>query len=1179
LPQPKPEEPDAETGAGPRPGSSLVRLDVAATHATLAPPPIGDDVPTVIGANRRSPYEALALAPGFRLGHYEVIGALGSGGMATVLRARDTELGRIVALKILPPESARDADSVTRFKQEARAAAKLDHDNVARVFFCGEEKGLHFIAFEYVEGETLKQLIDHRGTLPPDDCIRYLIGLAAGLQHASDRGVIHRDVKPSNIVITPEGKAKLIDMGLARQQGLHSVNGGVTQSGMTLGTFDYISPEQALDPRSVDVRSDIYSLGCAFYHALTGRPPVPEGTAAKKLHAHQHEPPTDPRQLNPLVPDGLAVILSGMMVKIPDRRYSSPDALIRDLVALAESLALTVDVQSLASQGTRTGTGTMRALTARDRPRVPPAALIGFGVALASVVVLVLALAGKSGHKSVASFPDDSAPTRSGGPIDLPIPDHPRPPAPARQVLRPATAVELIAALGESDVTIQLAPGQLYDLSTTTGVTFGGKDLVLESQNPAQPATLKLAASTIDKDSPTAVRAGGLTISGSTGVRFQSIRFAISQKPGGDESLDSPVGLLIDRAAKIEFAQCQFELDAGAPASDGIGVCVIGAARGGTAELIVRNATVAMRRWAGFELSGSVKADFAECGFATSRAAIRLTAPGASPSLALRCCTFLIENRGAAIEVTEAASSQIRIGFSVFASGSTEPLTMMMPEPNERRPAAIRTAAGASATATAVADQPSAFYRVDIPSGWASPLDLKQHPWANASPSAKLDSPEPWKAFELNPRLTPLRVRSPREVQILGVKQLPLDGTKIYEAWPPGGTQAGTLPPGVKVWYPNPPAAEKDSLPESVYDNLAQAIAVLKPNDTLWIRGTGIIEVPALAAFTKPDFRITIRPEDEKGTLTLIPGESKRLDQTMFQLDEGDLRFERIDFLLKPKVAGSGDLRSQAVVTVAGGRSCEFHGCTFTMDQQKEEVLAAVALVDVSEKMRKTEPVRRPVIRMEDCIVRGRGRAVWAPSAFPFDLTASNVLVALAAPFMELEAPAKPAPSGAVVALQLSHVTAWLAGGLVDIRCGKGTDDKPGPFVPVEIRSENSLYAPLGAGASPLATVAAGDATVWDRYVTWGLASGNAYGNFPDAATMLEVASEEPDGKGKRLDLESWMQFAKEKPASFGKVSFAKAPAGIVDPSSVRPGDAAIQDSPFGTGVGCRIKDLPKSNR
>src|SRR5262249_1184914 len=137
---------------------------------------------------------------------------------------------------------------------------------------------------------------ERRGRLPVGEALPYIIQVAAGLAHASERGVVHRDIKPSNIIITPSGRAKLVDMGLARSLGGPKDN-GLTQSGVPLGPFDYISPEQALEPRDADVRSDIYSLGCTFYHMLTGRAPVPEGTAARKLHCHQHVPPTDPREL------------------------------------------------------------------------------------------------------------------------------------------------------------------------------------------------------------------------------------------------------------------------------------------------------------------------------------------------------------------------------------------------------------------------------------------------------------------------------------------------------------------------------------------------------------------------------------------------------------------------------------------------------------------------------------------------------------------------------------------------------------------------------------------------------------------------------------------------------------------------------------------------------------------
>ena len=301
-----------------------------------------DDSPTIISSRLprlagRSEEALTTTLRGRRLAHFELRDAIGVGGMAAVIRALDTELDRTVALKVLPPEMAADPENIRRFHQEARAAARLDHENIARVFYCGEDQGLHFIAFEYVEGENLRAILDRRGRLSVSESIHYMLQIATGLHHAAARGVVHRDIKPSNIIITPTGRAKLVDMGLARSQERRG-DGGLTQSGVTLGTFDYISPEQALEPRDADVRSDIYSLGCTFYHMLTGQTPVPEGTAAKKLHHHQHVAPTDPRQINPEIPDEVAAILAKMMAKDPTDRYQRAEQLVQHLIFVAQKL-------------------------------------------------------------------------------------------------------------------------------------------------------------------------------------------------------------------------------------------------------------------------------------------------------------------------------------------------------------------------------------------------------------------------------------------------------------------------------------------------------------------------------------------------------------------------------------------------------------------------------------------------------------------------------------------------------------------------------------------------------------------------------------------------------------------------------------------------------------------------
>ncbi|MFT5093171.1 MAG: serine/threonine protein kinase, partial [Porticoccaceae bacterium] len=181
---------------------------------------------------------------GIELDHFRIEERIGMGGMGAVFRAVDTRLQRMVALKLLAPSQAYDDGSVKRFQNEARAAARLDHENVARVHYIGEERGLHFIAFEYVTGSTIRELIRRQHRISATDTMNYALQIAAALKHTSAMGVVHRDIKPSNIIITPSGRAKLVDLGLARNDTTES-QADLTLPGTTLGTFDYISPEQA----------------------------------------------------------------------------------------------------------------------------------------------------------------------------------------------------------------------------------------------------------------------------------------------------------------------------------------------------------------------------------------------------------------------------------------------------------------------------------------------------------------------------------------------------------------------------------------------------------------------------------------------------------------------------------------------------------------------------------------------------------------------------------------------------------------------------------------------------------------------------------------------------------------------------------------------------------------------
>ncbi|MEQ9412121.1 MAG: serine/threonine-protein kinase [Fuerstiella sp.] len=274
-----------------------------------------------------------------RIGHFEVEQRIGSGGMGAVFRARDLELSRYVALKVLHPGVAADPALVARFRNEARACAQLNHDNVARVFFTGEQDGVHYIVYEFADGLTIKEMISDRGRLTPAETVNYAIQATLALSHIDAAGIVHRDIKPSNIILTHSGRIKVVDLGLARRESTDSV-GDLTVAGTTLGTFDYIAPEQARDPRTADIRSDIYSLGCTVYHMLTGQPPYPEGTALQKLLDHQGKSPPDPRTVARDVPAELAVIVQKMMNTDPKQRYQDPGQLLADLLALATYMGL-----------------------------------------------------------------------------------------------------------------------------------------------------------------------------------------------------------------------------------------------------------------------------------------------------------------------------------------------------------------------------------------------------------------------------------------------------------------------------------------------------------------------------------------------------------------------------------------------------------------------------------------------------------------------------------------------------------------------------------------------------------------------------------------------------------------------------------------------------------------------
>jgi serine/threonine protein kinase len=266
-----------------------------------------------------------------RIGDYVVSRLLGTGGMGSVYLARHTSSGHDVALKVLGADQARNPELVRRFQLEGQLAQGLRHQNLVEVLETGVADNTHFIAQEFIDGADISQWLVQRGTLPLKRTISIIRQVAEALAYLHRNNIIHRDVKPSNLLMTRDGTPRLADMGVARSLEADSDSSQVTQAGAVVGTIDYIAPEQADDSHSADARSDIYSLGCTWYEMLTGSPPFPDGGLTDKINAHATQPPPNPRNLNPDVPEALVAVLDRMMAKSPNQRHQSIEELLDDI--------------------------------------------------------------------------------------------------------------------------------------------------------------------------------------------------------------------------------------------------------------------------------------------------------------------------------------------------------------------------------------------------------------------------------------------------------------------------------------------------------------------------------------------------------------------------------------------------------------------------------------------------------------------------------------------------------------------------------------------------------------------------------------------------------------------------------------------------------------------------------
>ena len=306
----------------------------------------------------------------FEIPGYQIMERVGEGGMGVVYKARQISMDRVVALKVLSEKYSANGEFIDQFIREARAAGKLNHPNVIHVHDVSKAGGRYFFSMEFIDGPSVKKLLKQSGRLPVGKCLEIIIQAAKALEFAHENGIIHRDVKPDNIMLTGEGIVKIADLGIAKS---FEENDSVQVSGKrrVLGTPHYMAPEQAMG-KALDRRADIYSLGATFYHMLTGKTPFKGTTVTELLKAHVHESLEPVQHLNPDVPDAACFVVERMMAKLPEKRYENMTRLLEDLARVQRDAGTAV-IERLAPEDSTImrAVGAKEAAEARARVEAP----------------------------------------------------------------------------------------------------------------------------------------------------------------------------------------------------------------------------------------------------------------------------------------------------------------------------------------------------------------------------------------------------------------------------------------------------------------------------------------------------------------------------------------------------------------------------------------------------------------------------------------------------------------------------------------------------------------------------------------------------------------------------------------------------------------------------------------
>lgn len=348
---------------------------------------------------------------------FEILKLVGQGGMGAVYKARHKVMDRIVALKIINAQLVGNEKAVERFRREVQAAAKLHHANIVTAFDADQAGDTHFLVMEFVEGTDLARYVEQEGPLPVPRACDFIRQAAQALQHAHEQGMVHRDIKPHNLMLTSRGVVKVMDFGLARLAHTEVSGAGLTGENVLMGTADYIAPEQAEDAHRADIRADIYSLGCSLYHLLAGKPPFEGGTVVQKIMAHANSA-VRLAALPKSVPEDLRAILAKMLAKNPAQRYQTPEEVAQALASVMKSEGVELSsMQPADAQVDRTVADASAEPTwernLKRKRRLPMPIWFGVGAVAAAVLIgAILVISGRQPAHGPVSANHDAG--RSG---------------------------------------------------------------------------------------------------------------------------------------------------------------------------------------------------------------------------------------------------------------------------------------------------------------------------------------------------------------------------------------------------------------------------------------------------------------------------------------------------------------------------------------------------------------------------------------------------------------------------------------------------------------------------------------------------------------------------------------------------------------------------------------------